>query len=149
MTTKPKQSPEERLAQLERERALIVAALDECHLALQKGQETTFVVGKLVGTVEVVLGLPSMAPSCEKQPSVALQVVKRKLPTKQVLITKKELCDHLQLHNIKSVERMMRTKRIPFVRVSPRQVRFDLQKVEAALGRFEFKAASIHPQKGE
>jgi hypothetical protein len=39
----------------------------------------------------------------------------------------------------RTIENWMRSKRIPFIRLSPRCVRFDLQRVLAALRRFEVK----------
>lgn len=141
MPTNQKTLLEERLAQLERERELIVAALIECQTALGKGLDAAFAVGRFVGAVEVLFGSLPTAARCQQANAETPVVAQRKPISKQVLVTKKELCDHLKLHNIKSVERMMREKRIPFVRVSPRQVRFDVRKVEEALNRYEYKAA--------
>ena len=59
----------------------------------------------------------------------------------QRFIDKKELRKRLSLPSTRAVDEMMRTKRIPFLRLGHRTVRFDWPKVEKALARFEVKEA--------
>ena len=57
----------------------------------------------------------------------------------QRFIDKKELRKRLSLPSTRAVDEMMRTKRIPFLRLGHRTVRFDWPKVEKALERCEVK----------
>lgn len=61
--------------------------------------------------------------------------------SQEPLVTKQELCELLKMRSVKSIEYLMRKKRIPFNRVSPRQVRFNVAKVMVALDKFETKQA--------
>ncbi len=56
----------------------------------------------------------------------------------QRFIDKKELRKRLSLPSTRAVDELMRAKRIPFLRLGHRTVRFDWPKVEA-LARFEVK----------
>jgi excisionase family DNA binding protein len=54
-------------------------------------------------------------------------------------LTKKELADELSLTK-RGIEELMRCRKIPFIALGHRTVRFVLAEVEKALGRFEHKA---------
>jgi len=61
--------------------------------------------------------------------------------TDQRFLNKKQLRKTLSLPSTRAVDELMRTKRIPFLRLGHRTVRFDWPKVEKALARFEVKEA--------
>jgi hypothetical protein len=56
-------------------------------------------------------------------------------------LDKEQLRKRLSLPSKRGVDELMRTKRIPFLRLGHRTVRFDWPKVEKALARFEVKEA--------
>jgi hypothetical protein len=56
-------------------------------------------------------------------------------------LDKEQLRKKLSLPSTRGVDELMRTKRIPFLRLGHRTVRFDWPKVEKALGRLEVKEA--------
>jgi hypothetical protein len=56
-------------------------------------------------------------------------------------INKEELRRRLNLPSVRMVEQMMRKKKIPFLRLGYRTVRFSWPKVLEALARFEHRAA--------
>jgi hypothetical protein len=58
----------------------------------------------------------------------------------QELIDKKELRQRLNLPSVRMVEQLMRKRKIPYVRLGYKTVRFSWPKVLAALERFEYKA---------
>lgn len=55
------------------------------------------------------------------------------------LLKKAEVAAELNL-TVRGVEDMMRRRKIPFLRMSHKVVRFDLDKVRAALSKFEVQA---------
>jgi len=59
----------------------------------------------------------------------------------QRFLDKEQLRKTLSLPSTRAVDELMRTKRIPFLRLGHRTVRFDWPKVEKALARFEVKEA--------
>jgi hypothetical protein len=59
----------------------------------------------------------------------------------QRFLDKEQLRKMLSLPSTRGVDELMRTKRIPFLRLGHRTVRFDWPKVEKALARFEVKEA--------
>jgi hypothetical protein len=59
----------------------------------------------------------------------------------QRFLDKEQLRKRLSLPSTRGVDELMRTKRIPFLRLGHRTVRFDWPKVEKALARFEVKEA--------
>ena len=61
----------------------------------------------------------------------------------QRFIDKEQLREKLNLPSTRGVDELMQTKRIPFLRLGHRTVRFDWPKVEKALARFEVKARRI------
>jgi len=56
-------------------------------------------------------------------------------------LNKEQLREKLNLVSTRNVDELMRTKRIPFLRLGHRTVRFDWPKVEKALTRFEVQEA--------
>ena len=56
-------------------------------------------------------------------------------------LDKEQLRRRLNLLSTRKVDEMMREKRIPFLRLGHRTVRFDWPKVEKALARLEVKEA--------
>jgi excisionase family DNA binding protein len=54
-------------------------------------------------------------------------------------LTKQELAAELGLKR-RGIEELMRRRKIPFLSLGHRTVRFELPKVEKALGKFEHKA---------
>jgi hypothetical protein len=54
-------------------------------------------------------------------------------------LNKEQLREKLNLVSTRNVDQLMRTKRIPFLRLGHRTVRFDWPKVEKALARFEVR----------
>jgi hypothetical protein len=56
-------------------------------------------------------------------------------------LNKEQLRKKLNLPSTRNVDGLMQTKRIPFLRLGHRTVRFDWPKVEKALMRFEVKEA--------
>lgn len=56
-------------------------------------------------------------------------------------LDKEQLRERLRLTSTRGVDELMRTKRIPFLRLGYRTVRFDWPKVEKALDRLEVKEA--------
>lgn len=57
------------------------------------------------------------------------------------LIDKEELRRRLNLPSIRMVEELMRKRKIPYLRLGHRTVRFSWQKVLLAISRFERRAA--------
>lgn len=53
------------------------------------------------------------------------------------LLTKQELAKKLNVSSIRVIEEMMRSRKIPFLKLSYRTVRFDWRKVQSALARLE------------
>lgn len=58
------------------------------------------------------------------------------------LIDKKELCRRLGLPSVRMVEILMRKRKIPYIRLGHRTVRFSWQHVIEAVSRLEYRAAS-------
>lgn len=56
------------------------------------------------------------------------------------LLSKRELCEKLGLPSTRIIDEMMRRRRIPFIKMGHRTVRFDLSRVITALGRMEVMA---------
>jgi hypothetical protein len=56
-------------------------------------------------------------------------------------LNKEQLRRRLNLPSTRSVDELIRNKRVPVLRLGHRTVRFDWPKVEAALGRLEAKEA--------
>ena len=54
------------------------------------------------------------------------------------LLTKQELAIALGV-SPRTIDNWMAQRRIPFIRISPRLIRFDLNRVKAALARYEIK----------
>ena len=59
------------------------------------------------------------------------------------LLDTPQLATRLTLPDRMAVYALLRERKIPCIRLGPRRLRFDLQKVLAALGRLEIKAASL------
>ena len=57
------------------------------------------------------------------------------------LVDKKCLAKSLHV-SIRTVDSLMASRKVPFVRLTKRCVRFDLQKVQEALNRFEIRSVS-------
>lgn len=55
-----------------------------------------------------------------------------------MLVNKREVARELQV-SIRSVDNLIRDRRIPVVRIKPRLVRFDLVKVRRALEKYEVR----------
>jgi hypothetical protein len=55
------------------------------------------------------------------------------------LLTKAQLAEKLNLHK-RGIESLMKARKIPFMRVSNKIVRFSWPRVEAALAGYEIKA---------
>lgn len=53
------------------------------------------------------------------------------------LLTKKELAVKINAPSTKLIDELMRSRKIPFLRLGHRTVRFDWEKVQAALARLE------------
>jgi hypothetical protein len=60
--------------------------------------------------------------------------------TQQELIDKNELRRRLNLPSVRMVEQLMRKRKIPYLRLGHRTVRFSWPKVLAALDRFDHRA---------
>jgi hypothetical protein len=58
------------------------------------------------------------------------------------LINKQQLAERLNLQ-VRGVENLMRARKIPFMRVSNKIVRFSWPRVEAALAGYEVKAIVV------
>ena len=56
------------------------------------------------------------------------------------LLTKEELRVRLNLPSVRMVDELMRRRKIPYLRLGHRTIRFEWTKVQAALARFECKA---------
>ena len=56
------------------------------------------------------------------------------------LLTKEQLAQHLSVPSTRMVDELMRARKIPFVKLGHRTVRFDLARVLEALSRLEVKA---------
>ena len=135
MANEPKQTPEDRLAQLERERALIVAAFDECTRAMEKGQDAAFVVSRFVGIVESTL-LRSGNTTVKAEVPILLSS-----PDSQRLLTKKQLCTALNLPSVWALDRLRKQKKIPFIRTGHRTALYNPEKVKEALAHLETAVA--------
>ena len=57
-----------------------------------------------------------------------------------LFLTKYELASKLNVPSARSVDEMMRRRKIPFVRMGHRTLRFQLDRVLEALGRLEVRA---------
>ena len=68
-------------------------------------------------------------------------MAKKKQNTERRFLDKEGLRAKLNLVSTRQVDEMMQNKRIPFLRLGYRTVRFDWPKVEKALARFEVKEA--------
>jgi excisionase family DNA binding protein len=55
-------------------------------------------------------------------------------------LTKEELRLKLNLPSTRMIDELMRKHKIPFIKLGHRTVRFDYEKVKAALEKFEIKA---------
>lgn len=55
-------------------------------------------------------------------------------------LTKEELKDRLNLPSTRMVDEMMKKRMIPFQKLGHRTIRFNWEKVKAALEKFEHKA---------
>jgi hypothetical protein len=64
---------------------------------------------------------------------------KTKSPSDDFL-TKEELKDRLNLPSTRMVDEMMKKRKIPFQKLGHRTIRFNWEKVKAALEKFEHKA---------
>jgi excisionase family DNA binding protein len=62
------------------------------------------------------------------------------LPTPKRLLSKRELAAALNVSE-RTIDNWVAQKRIPYLRLSARLLRFNLAKVEAALARYEVKEA--------
>ena len=56
------------------------------------------------------------------------------------LVTKAQLRDALGFKSVRTIENLMRRRAIPYVRLGHRSVFFEIDKVRAALAKFERKA---------
>ena len=66
--------------------------------------------------------------------------MKMKPITGPELLTKEQLCERLNLPSVNSVEALMRSRKISFMRLGHRTVRFDWEKVKVEISRLEIKA---------
>lgn len=66
--------------------------------------------------------------------------MKTKPITGPELLTKEQLCERLNLPSVSSVEALMRSRKISFMRLGHRTVRFSWAKVQEELSRLEIKA---------
>jgi hypothetical protein len=64
-------------------------------------------------------------------------------PSEPELIDKEELRRRLNLPSVRMVEDLMRKRKIPFIRLGHRTVRFSWVKVLAALQSLEFRAVGM------
>lgn len=55
------------------------------------------------------------------------------------LLNKRELCQALGLTSIRSVDELVRKRKIPCIRLGHRTLRFELADVKAAIARFTVK----------
>lgn len=56
------------------------------------------------------------------------------------LLTKEELREKLNVPSTRMIDELMRKRKIPFIKLGHKTVRFDYEKVRAALDKFEHKA---------
>ena len=55
-------------------------------------------------------------------------------------LTKEQLRERLNLPSTRMVDELMRRRKIPYLKLGAKTVRFDFEKVKAALEKFEHKA---------
>lgn len=55
-------------------------------------------------------------------------------------LTKKELAERLNLSSTRMVDQLMRKRKIPYLSLGHRTVRFDWERVQEALAKLEHKA---------
>jgi excisionase family DNA binding protein len=67
---------------------------------------------------------------------------KKEWPESQIsgFLTKEELRDKLNVPSTRMIDELMRKRKIPFTKLGHRTVRFEYEKVRAALEKFEHKA---------
>jgi hypothetical protein len=68
------------------------------------------------------------------------QVKSREIAGDPRFVDKRQLAERLNLPSIRSVDNLIKLRRIPVLRWGHRTVRFDMLKVEEALRQFEVKA---------
>ena len=56
------------------------------------------------------------------------------------LLTKEELRERLNVPSVRVIEEMVKARRLPVIRLGYRTVRFDWEKVQAAIAKLEIKA---------
>jgi hypothetical protein len=61
-------------------------------------------------------------------------------PNNPDLLTKEELRERLNLPSTRMIDQMMRQRKIPYIKLGHRTVRFDYEKVLVALEKLEYKA---------
>ena len=61
-------------------------------------------------------------------------------PNNPELLTKEELREKLNLPSTRMIDQMMRRRKIPYIKLGYRTVRFDYAKVLMALEKLEYKA---------
>jgi hypothetical protein len=59
---------------------------------------------------------------------------------KDRLLTKEELRDKLNVPSTRMIDELMRKRKIPYIKLGAKTVRFDWEKVKAAVDKFEHKA---------
>jgi excisionase family DNA binding protein len=62
-------------------------------------------------------------------------------PLSRKSLTKRELARELRI-SVRTVDQLMRDKKIPYQKISPRLVRFDLDDVSRALDRYTIREVS-------
>ena len=55
-------------------------------------------------------------------------------------LTKEQLREKLNLPSTRMVDELMRRKKIPYLKLGAKTVRFEWEKVKAAIEKFEYKA---------
>jgi excisionase family DNA binding protein len=63
------------------------------------------------------------------------------LPVSRKSLTKRELARELRI-SVRTIDSLMQQKKIPFKKISPRLVRFDLDRVERTLDRYTVREVS-------
>ena len=59
------------------------------------------------------------------------------------LLTKEQLAERIHAPSTRLIDALMRSRKIPFLRLGHRTVRFDWLKVQAALARLEVNAIKV------
>lgn len=67
------------------------------------------------------------------------QTERKPLADRNLLLTKEELMTALALPSTRMVDELMRKRKIPYLRLGHKTVRFDLAKVLSAIQRLEVK----------